>query len=119
MKTILYILGGLFLLSKLRGNQGLSVNVTASPAGGEIPYGGAAGTIIPVGDDPYSNLYAFGGEGGVGPGLTGVVPGGGGSSGSGGGSSSSGSGGTIKIRDHFVPISGNRLNPIRTRGVTL
>jgi hypothetical protein len=66
MKTILFVLGALIVLSKLNQNQPSALTITvASPAA--PPYGGAASNIAPV-NDPYANLQNSG-EGGVGPGT--------------------------------------------------
>jgi hypothetical protein len=75
MKTILYILGGLLIFSRLHG-QGLTVagTLTAAPgAFGTTPAGGGAGIITPPAGDPYANLYT--GEGGAGavPNMVGVA----------------------------------------------
>jgi len=69
MKTILYILGGLFLLSRLN-QSGVSVAGTVTAAAspfGTTPAGGGAGLIIPPGLDPFQNIYGNSGGGGAAP----------------------------------------------------
>jgi hypothetical protein len=64
MKTILYILGGLFILSRLNG-QGITLAGTATAVAspfGTTPAGGAAGIISPVGD-PAAPYYGDPGGG--------------------------------------------------------
>lgn len=70
MKTVLIVLGSLFVLSRLNhGNGVLSLGGNAAPAGTAFSptpaAGGAASLIPPGGSDPYANLQ--GGGGGAGP----------------------------------------------------
>jgi hypothetical protein len=71
MKTILIVLGSLFVLSKLNGGAGLTLSLggNAAPQGVAFnptpPAGGAASLIPPGGNDPYSNLSGGGGGSGI------------------------------------------------------
>lgn len=70
MKTILIVLGSLFVLSKLNGG-GLTLTLggNAAPAGTSFtptPAAGGAATLIPPGtNDPYYNLSGGGGGSGI------------------------------------------------------
>jgi hypothetical protein len=75
MKTILTILAGLFILSKLE-QGGLTLNVSAGksfmePHPDQAPYGGAAAVITPMMDPFFSG---DGGSGGAGPAAPGSAP---------------------------------------------
>jgi hypothetical protein len=64
MKTILLVLGGLFLFSKLQQQGTVSFGASMPPSSaGEIPYGGAAGIITALEGAIQS---AIGGGGGAG-----------------------------------------------------
>jgi hypothetical protein len=86
MKTILIVLGSLFVLSRLNGGSGLTLTLGGNAAPGAAPFsptpaaGGAATLIPPGGNDPYANLPGGGGGAGV-PGVAngGAVGGGTGS----------------------------------------
>lgn len=74
MKTLLYVLGGLFILTKLRG-QALTVGGTATLSSpfGTSPVGGAAGAIAPP-IDPYAGIQNEpGGSGAASPNLVGIA----------------------------------------------
>jgi hypothetical protein len=73
MKTLLWVLGGLFLLSKLRAGGLTAVGTLTAATGspfGSTPAGGGAGIIIPPSADPYGNLLT--GPGGGGGGIAGI-----------------------------------------------
>jgi hypothetical protein len=69
VKTLLWILGGLFILSRLQGAQAnLTISANAGAAPGPPPqgvfpqvYGGAAGVIGPA---PFEPFFGSGGAGG-------------------------------------------------------
>jgi hypothetical protein len=58
MKIFLAVLAGLFILSRLQQGQGVTGSVGA---GGEIPYGGAAGII----ENFLNPVFSAGGGGGL------------------------------------------------------
>ena len=89
MKTILIVLGALFVASRLsNGGPLFTISGSAIPTTGAsgspfgtTPAGGSAGTIILPQNDPYQNTYTAGGGGGSGIPVDPGVQGGAGGSG--------------------------------------